>query len=99
MRQTWNRPQLPSEHSSSLIPIGWIMLLIALVCLTAIFATEFDSPLFQMALLNLSSAAAGLGMLLLMVGAVVNELRRTAFEAAIRAGETQDAKRPKLPKL
>jgi len=53
----------------------------------AAFLTAYDQNLNVLGLM-IGQAVGGLGVLMVVLGMVLREIRRIAFEAAVRAGET-----------
>lgn len=85
----WKRPSLPGDHNSVAYIGGLALMGCGLLPLLAVFGSSNNSP---EALASFTYAAAGFigtGFPLWLVGLVINELRRRAFEEALRSGEVQ----------
>lgn len=87
----WSRPALPSQHASSgAHTIGMLLLAGGIMAIIAGIATAldtYDPNPWGMAIASLGASASGIGVVILAFVAILTELRRSAFEAALRAGE------------
>lgn len=97
----WTRPQLPESRQAHWIKfgIGLIFLSFCMMWLAAGTITgsgSFDGASVAALVSWFSYGCLLLGVIAVSVGAVVNELRQSAFEAALRAGEAVRIK-PRSP--
>lgn len=92
-RYSWVRPSLPEK----LIPtgayaLGWLLTIGGLLSIPigiATFLDRYDPNPWGMTLAMYGAGAAGSGMLYLALTEIVVELRRQAFEAALRSGDQE----------
>jgi len=85
IRHTWERPKLPEGNRGGGIVLGWLMIGFGLVILYG--ASTYPDGIW---LGIISSWIIGIGILTTIVSTILREIRRVAFEAALRADEVED---------
>ena len=85
VRRHWERPPLPAGHQSGGMIGGW--LLICLGIAIALYASTYELESFGLAMFGIG--VSGLGFLSITISLILREIRRIAFEAALRSGEVE----------
>ena len=73
---------MPEDGTALGIGLGWFLIIAGGL---TVFLTAYDQAALG---LVVGQAVISLGVLMVALGMVVREIRRIAFEAAVRAGET-----------
>ncbi|KCZ53641.1 hypothetical protein HY29_16610 [Hyphomonas beringensis] len=85
VRRHWERPPLPAGHQGGGVIGGW--LLICLGITIVIYASSFELEGLGLAMFGIG--LSGLGFLSITISLILREIRRIAFEAALRSGEVE----------
>jgi hypothetical protein len=91
MAHKWKRPDLPEANKGAGLAGGWLMIIAGIVA-GAIGLSALSEPYPDFngyALAALGIACGTLGLLVVPVCLIMREIRRSAFEAALRAGEVE----------
>ena len=83
MSKRWNRPKLPISKNGSGVVVAGAWLVASGVALMALTLAGVFLPFVA----PLAGAAASCGVLVVLAGLIIREIRQAAFEAAIRADE------------
>lgn len=86
----WKRPDLPEAHQGE--GFGWGVGLLVIGFLVALWGGS--APEAGILWIAVGVGAGNLGVLLMCLSLVLREIRRVAFEAAVRAGEVQEVDAP-----
>lgn len=95
----WKRPELPKRQRPIGLPLGAFLMVLGLGMGLGSMSTLIAGSAgpMDLAVLYLSAPAALLGIWTFSISAIVLEIRRSAFEAARRAGETGPEEGPAVP--
>jgi hypothetical protein len=85
VRRHWERPPLPAGHQGGGMIGGW--LLICLGIAIALYASTYELEGFGLVMFGIG--ISGLGILSITISLILREIRRIAFEAALRSGEVE----------
>lgn len=85
VRRHWDRPPLPTGHQGGGVIGGW--LLICLGIAIVLYASTYELEGFGLAMFGIG--LSGLGILSITISLILREIRRIAFEAALRSGEVE----------
>jgi hypothetical protein len=80
----WKRPDMPEDGTALGIGLGWFLILGGGLLAFLLAADNGIDPLGIIAI----QASVSLGVFMIALGMILREIRRVAFEAAVRAGET-----------
>ncbi|MEH6490234.1 hypothetical protein [Hyphomonas oceanitis] len=83
-RHIWKRPEMPEDGTAVGIGLGWFLIVGG--GLSAFLSTTDQGP--GAIGMVISQAVCSLGVFMIALGLILREIRRVAFEAAVRAGET-----------
>lgn len=89
VRRYWDRPPLPAGHRGGGVIGGW--LLIGLGITIFLYASTFELEGLGLAMFGVG--VSGLGTLSITISLILREIRRIAFEAALRSGEVETEER------
>lgn len=84
VRHSWERAPLPEDCRGPGLMLGWIAIGIG----SLLIYTGSTYP-EGIALVGPALGIAGVGVLSIMISLVLREIRRVAFDAALRAGEVE----------
>lgn len=91
----WRRPALPQDHQGAGLPLGIVMIVLGFGAVAVPFVAALDGYGVGgggVTLVIVLPIAAGLilpGAWIVAVSLVLREIRRAAYEAAVRAGEVE----------
>ena len=89
MEHKWERPELPEANKGAGLLIGWLMIIGGVIAgsmgLSAVGDPYADFSGGAVASLGIASAC--MGLVFVPACMIMREIRQSAFEAALRAGE------------
>lgn len=82
---SWDKVELPPGHGSVFGVVGIVLTAVSVVaCVFAIIAFDASYPLVGWFILALASGGITLGLACILCGGIINEIRRSSLESAVR---------------
>ena len=88
----WDRPSLPPDNKSALIGSGVGLAITGAGLIMLSFTDAGADAMAAVLLLYFGAGGGSLGLPIIFVGLILNELRLQAFERAIETGKVQKVK-------
>lgn len=82
---SWDKVELPPGHGSVFSTVGIVLVALAVVaCIFAIVAFDASYPLVGWFIVAFASGGLTLGLACIFCGGIINEIRRSSLENAVR---------------